>query len=97
MEQITFDVKVNKEVVGQATCSKYNSVEEATSSIPADKLLKLINRSVKSEASNKVRLSFMGETPERAIARIARAAKKGEISKSDAAAQIQALAAKLAA
>ena len=96
MTKSTVEVKVDGEVVGTAEVPSYDSIDEAIQDLEAAKVLKLVNRSVKADVCNKVRMAHLNDTPERKIARIAREAKKGTIDKATAAAQIQAIAAQMA-
>lgn len=92
------DVEVKREgtVVATIAVSQYETIAEAIESLGEDKCLNDLNRQLKTDASNRARVAAAEQSVESQIARIARGAKKGTVSKSDAKAQLAALLSQLA-
>lgn len=88
METKTAEVKVQDKLVGTATFVVYASVEEITSAIESDDLVKLVNRQLKLQAIGKVRANAQNDTPPRKISRVAKALRKNEITKDQASTMI---------
>lgn len=95
MKVITVDVKREGNVVASIEVPQYESLAEAIEASNESDVLSDYNRQVKTDASNRARVAAAEQSLESQIARIARKSKKGELSKSDAKAQIADLLAQL--
>ena len=91
------EVKVNDKVIGEVEVTEFDNVQEAVTALTEKRALKMLNARLRSEITNKARMAYLQDSPEKQIARIARAAKKGDLSKDEAAKKISALLPQLTA
>lgn len=95
MKTLAVEVKREGNLVATIDVPQYESIEEAIAASDEASVLGDYNRQVKTDMSNRARVAAAEQSIESQIARIARASKKGNVSKSDAKAQLAALLAQL--
>ena len=84
MQSHTCEVKVQDKVIGSATYVEYDNLAEALENLDESDVLKIVNRGVKLNETNKIRAKAANDTPARQIGRIARQLKKGAVNKDQA-------------
>lgn len=95
MKVLSVEVKREGNVVATIDVPQYETLAEAIEASNETDVLSDYNRQVKTDLSNRARVAAAEQSIESQIARIARASKKGNVSKSDAKAQLAALLAQL--